>query len=961
MNLITIAKNSLDPESWVEYETEDIRALLRQEFNGVWPPTARLYHGPVAEINDITPSSESDVERLAELEGEFFVMVYPGEFISGIVLIIAAIVAAVVAIALLKPPTPTLRNTQTSSANNELSDRVNKPRVGGRIPDIYGTVRSTPDLMAQPYKIFENNQEVEICNGVIGVGYYDIYDIKDDTTLFSNIPGASLEIYAPFNSANSGPIQQSIGLPINTPVLNTARLTSVNGQVLRAPNDQKLVGLNNIRFAAPNQVIEIADGGFDFTEKFAPGDNLKIENAFQYQDSDTNSQMVYVGFEYFEYAYDGTTPPAEYYTGQKIALVSALFSTVNEDGVVTNVYDLSGIYIVSAVSLVNKNIGTDESPVYATYAKIELNGAHLINPQWNLVVPNQTGTIVIVKYNGDLVYDLSGTYVILSVSEGAITLNSPGTVNPAWNTLTTTDYLSPTLSTTGDKWIGPFILDSVKVDRIFANYVATNGLYKDDGSNQNAISVQVELEVTPIDNSGTAIGAAQVFQTTLVGSSVLRNTRASTLQAMPTGSTKYSIRSRRITLADLDFKGTVVDEVRWRDAYAVNNISVTNFGNVTSFQSKNYATDGALAIKDRKINMLVTRKLPRRISGSTFTTELYATNQADEILSFVCLDSKIGNRSKSEIDFDSIYGQIQSVRDYFGTSLASEFCYTFDTTNLSFEEIVKTIADSVFCVAYRIGSILKLSFEKETEDSLLIWNHRNKIPGTETRTVGFGRRNKKDGVEYQYIDPEDDALVTLYIPPDRSALNPETVESVGIRNGLQAHMQAYRVWNKIKYQNITTEFTATEEADLLVRNDRILIADNTRPDTQDGDVIEQIGTLLLLSQPVDLTKYSSYSIFLQLDDLSVDAIPISAGPTEMHVVLSRAPARPLVVEDESYAKTTYIIVGDQETREQAFLLSEKDPESSTTCKIKAINYDSRYYQNDSDYINGIIDSNGTII
>jgi hypothetical protein len=150
-------------------------------------------------------------------------------------------------------------------------------------------------------------------------------------------------------------------------------------------------------------------------------------------------------------------------------------------------------------------------------------------------------------------------------------------------------------------------------------------------------------------------------------------------------------------------------------------------------------------------------------------SSLAATNAADDILVAVSTDPHIGNRPLSELDVDNIYGTVDEVRDYFGHPRAAEFCYTFDADNLSFEETAQTIANAAFCVAYRRGNIIKLNFEKATEDSTLLFNHRNKLPGSEIRTVRFGNLNNYDGVSLSYVSPEDDAIVTYYLPENRSA------------------------------------------------------------------------------------------------------------------------------------------------------------------------------------------------
>lgn len=961
MKIVTLALNPLEPETWTNHEVADIREFLMEEFEE-WPSTARIYHKQVSSATDVTPSSELEVERLGELEGPFYVIVYPAEPITIIYAIVAILVVAVVVMAQQTPPTPTLRNTQQQSPNNELSERSNKPRPNARIPDIYGTVRSTPDLLAVPYKIFVNNEEVEYSYMCIGRGYYEVpeLEVRDDTTRALDIAGTSVEVYSPFTSPNSGDEPQlRIGTAINTPVLNVVRSNAVNGQVMRAPNDQFLRGSNNIRFSAPN---EIQTSAFDFTDKFAAGDSLTVSGAAEYDSYATETRTITANATSFRFDIASSTLPPLYQAGKECVLTGALFSATDADGFWTTSYDLSGIYEIASVALESAVITPEfGSPYTQYYCRVNLVSPASINPKWSEAANLATSAGIRIP-NGAEIYNLSGVYIILSVSDTVITLSNPSAVNPAWLDITTTNYISPTLSTTGAKWVGPFVLDKTDLSQVFSNFVALNGLYKDDGKNQQRFDVVCEVELTPIDASGNQIAAIETFQVTVEGSATYRSTRAATLKAIPTFNGRCKVRARRVTPSDLAFEGSVVDEVKWRDVYSVSPVVETDFGNVTTVQSVTYATAGALALKERKLNMLVTRQIPLRVSGSTFTTdEVYSTNDAAEIISAICLDKYIGNRQAAEIDFDSIYDSIAEVKNYFGSDKAAEFCYTFDSDNLSFEETMKSIADAVFCTAYRRGNIIKISFEKETEDSTLLFNHRNKLPGSETRTIRFGNQEDFDGVSYQYIDPEDDAQVTFYIPEDRSAVNAKEVESLGVRNKLQAYFHAWRMWNKIRFQNVITEFTATQEADLLVNNDRILVADNTRPDTQDGEVISQNVLELKLSQRADFSKYAEYTLFLQLYDGTLDAIPVTPGSSADKVVLNRAPRLPLALDDDLYARTTFILVGNSEPRENAFLVSEKDSQSNFTSVVRAVNYDARYYANDKDFSTGVINENGEYV
>lgn len=1079
MKKIILALNPLEPESWTTHEVHDVRDFLMEQFNE-WPSTARIYHEQVSSSHDVTPSCEADIQRLGELEGQFYVIVYPGEPTTIIYAIVAiVVVAAVVMAAQANVPTSALRNTQNQSANNELSERSNKPRPLARIPDIFGTVRSTPDLLAVPYKIFQDHEEVEYAYMCIGRGAYDVSDVRDDTTLALDIAGTSVEVYAPNTSPNSGHAPQlRVGQAINTPILNVTRSNAVNGQVLRPPNDQSIVGASNIYFANPN---EIRTSAFDFTDKFSAGDVLTIARSAVYQAyiNQTKTLQAYSDGS-FRFSIPNTTLPAEYAAGVECQLTGATFSITDSDGFWSSTSDLSGIYTIQSTNLV-----TVTDPEYGTttyFCRVVLSSPASVNPNWNSVPNGASASVGIRLSSGAELYNLNGTYDVLSVADDTIRLSNPAAVNAAWASITTTANLSPILSTTGSKWVGPFVLGDSNATQIFCNFVALNGLYKDDGRNQVRMDVTLELEATPINADGSPRGSVQTFQATVEGSATYMSTRAVTLKAAPSLVGRWSVRARRVTPSDLAYEGSVVDEVKWRDVYSVAPVAETHFGNVTTVQSVTYATAGALALKERKLNMLVTRKIPVRpwaryemsiagegwqayngatlaqqadaiqvsgaatpfgvmipfydvVAGGTitvsytiesassapieigfydpaawragpavvtpgtgsvtlqitssssiakllfvrhanttpfvvknvsvrskyFTALTYGTNSADHIFASICTDQHIGNRPTRELDLDAVYDAMADVREYFGHEVAGEFSYTFDSDNLSFEETAQSIANAVFCTAFRRGNIIKLSFEKQTEDSTLLFNHRNKLPGSETRTVRFGNQNNFDGVSFQYVDPEDDALVTYYIPEDRSAINPREIESLGVRSKLQAYFHAWRAWNKIRFQNVITEFQATQEADLMVPQDRILVADNTRTQTQDGEVLEQNVLELKLSQPVVMQAGVDYTAFMQHIDGTVESIPATIGRTNRHIILSRAPRLPLAVEDGLYARSTYILVGDNEPRENAFLAVEKSHQSNFTSTVRAVNYDDRYYSSDKDYINGFVNENGETI
>jgi hypothetical protein len=285
LKTVYVMLDPLKPELPEAVQVEDVCAYLTT----LWPrfpDNGHIYHKLIALDHEVTPHCEEDITRLQELEGPFFVVVYPG-FNVVVAFIVAVVVAAATYFLTPRPPLPqevppaAARNQQAPSPNNELSQRENRPRINGRIPDIYGQVRSVPDLIAGTYSVFENNRELEYAYMCIGRGQFDIDDIRDGQTLISNIPGSTVEVYGPFTSPNSGDAPQlRIGNAIGSRVLNTKRSNSVNGQVLRPPNNATIVGNNNIVFVYPNLIrYNTIIGVTPFASQFAPGDELEITGA----------------------------------------------------------------------------------------------------------------------------------------------------------------------------------------------------------------------------------------------------------------------------------------------------------------------------------------------------------------------------------------------------------------------------------------------------------------------------------------------------------------------------------------------------------------------------------------------------------------------------------------------------------------------------------------------------------
>lgn len=844
---IIYKQDPLSEEKTVEY-AHTIGQWLTSKYESM-PEHVRIFHtssnmdhAEISFANEVTPKNAHDLKQLDFLPGTFIVIENP----KGMPALIAAIVSIVLSVAVaFLMPAPSIaqtnqNNNQSSSANNELSNRENKMRVNGRITDNYGAGWNTPDLIAVPFKVYENNVEVEHIVGCIGRGHYQINGAYDGETNIVDIAGASVEVFRPGVDIVSGQPYFSIGTEITTPPLSVQHQNSVNGQILRPADTQSLEGTNYLHFAYPNEILRAAANNTDLTTKFVSNDRVEITNA--------------------SFTYNGQT------------------------------------------------------------------------------------------------YDLNGTYSVLSVADDRMTLSNPAAVNPNWLKLKElsnqqTGTLSPKLSSIGEKWIGPFILDNIERSRVIFNFVASNGLYTvSAGGNQAAVNVTIEVEVTPVNESGAAIGNPMLKQIILKGSAKSRQTIGATLD-MVTFQGRCSVRARRLTPTPA--VESVVDEVKWQALYGAFPLQSTMYEHETVFRARTYATTGALSVKSRKINFDLQRMLPTYKNGA-MTTELFPTSSFADALVSMALDDKIGRRTIDEIDIENIYRTYNDIVDYFGTPLAAEFCTTIDDTNLSFEELVTNLCDAVFCTAYRQNNKLKIYFERPTDNSVLLFNFRNIIPDSYKHDLTFGVMDDYDGLIYEYTDPSDDSRINIYLP-DKGAKNPKEVKSVGVRNKWQAHFNAYRLWNKLRFQRKSITFDAAPESELLVLRDRIAVADYRNGIHQSGEVVQQEGLILTLSHEVDFIAGKSYVVYLQMGDGSVDLIPITAGSAKNKVVLGRLPNGALKLSPDDFVNTIYTVVNDDTKGSLPYLVAKKDPVDQFSNTITAVNYDVRYYLNDKDFIDVPVD------
>ncbi len=863
---LVVIRDIFNPQNNIEtYTGCDIEQLLKQALGGNGlSENVRLYHGDIAK--DITPKTPQDVDKVMRLNGRIYAVVKPMGLSVLAVTLLSVAVSVAVAFLMPVPTIPNQSSSQAPSPNNALAARTNKQRLGGRIPDIFGTVYSVPDLLAPTYSVYIDSREIEYSYMCVGRGKHYVSQALDDTTPIKYISGSSVLVYDAETTLEDEPAfvfgEQFSPTEAEFARFAAKRYTSVNGQDLPYPDDYDILPLT---FRAPN-IIETSDE-LSLTRRYSVGDTITIEGAND--------------------------------------LASGKNLTRLEDD------------------------GVTETPIN---------------------------------------YNTSGTYQIVSMTSNTITVNADFD-----ELITNDDYTveeSITISeNTETLWQGYYYTNNKDHNGAYINLVALNGIYATNSEGKpypRTIDIAIESEI--VDANGNAVAGTLNSQQVSIKSPSeypgqdsteenIRRTAALTIEIENpnfTAGNQLRFRIARSTKRLSKKGGQVVQDVKIKDFYSYRVMTASDYpSGVTTVYTKTRATEGALALKERKLRLLVQRYVTDATSGLP-----KLSNRADDILRHIATDPKIGNLQLSQVDIAQIKTEIDAQIAYFGTDKCSEFCGTFDDNNLSAEETMQIVAKAVFSQAKRQGNKIMLDFERKVPASVAVFNSHNILPDTFTAPQSLGIANDYDGVKVEYTDTVDDAVITMSYPND-AIVNPHEDKLIGVRNEVQAHTHMMRMYNKDRHAYKSCEFIAGDESNIVVRTNRITVADQLRADVQQGSVdsIETIGGDIVLhtTDPVSIEQSGSYTMFIQTINNGVEAIAVTARD-DYSVKLARLPSGEISGTDK-VVQAVYQIVSETDDDRDAYLVAQKDPSDGMTNKLLCTNYDDRYYQNDSDFIDGLITVN----
>lgn len=972
---VVLALNPLDRSTWETYQGDFLEILTKEiapRLGGSFPSSGRIYHNSIDKEHDVTPATAEDIQHLEKLKGVVYVVVWPAA--AAIAVQVGLIVVTSIVKYVLSTHGPDreikAKRSNLGSPNNLPGQRQNTDRILQRIPDIYGIVKCTPDLIQYPYISYENNFQVETVAAVIGRGEYLVFDTQvfDGTTLVKNMPGSSLAIYPPHEVPLYGTPQLQIGPDIDQPLYNVVPVREVVGDQLLAPNNTFIFGEDD--------------------EPYEGKDLDDPANTFPYESTLFEYPSAGVGKITFSSANSGRTKSSgnAYFTdrlgiGDKFGLFWMGTPPIGVD------LTYRGAVSVDSVDLVLGAGGDANIP-----------DLHLLPD-----TSDDDNYEVTAVVSGGFTVEYTITVPASKQAEWAkIAAFNPAGVGgdaPAG-----TMYNRSCCVYVLNYRLGPFFCNDPTMEQVHLNFIAEKGLWVDDGTRQRAYGapkvpitapggIQLIIELTPADENGTASGAKEIHDVFMVGSRTKRDFIGQTVVITPSftgrflvavyrntpqywrttprsyyesrdGRTEENWREGPINISvdtpaylptpKAVMLASFADEIKWTHCYGMSEPKyypfvdpVDDFGNVTIVHSKTAQVKFAGTSKEvvKNLNMIVNR-IGFTWNGSAFTDTGSIVLNGRDVAFNVIKDQYLGAiGDDDQIDTDSIVNAFAEVGDAFGDPEATNFSHTFDSEQTSLEDFLAAIGDSCFVNFYRQGDVIKAVADVSRVNSTLLFNHRNKLPGSETRGIEFGTEEEFDGVEVEYSDNNDNQIKAYVAPlgilPPRNA---QKVRVAGVRTKGKAAMQAWRMAYRLLHQKMTTEFDACEEAALALVTDKVLVADETKTDVQDGYITRIDGLTVYTSQEVNVGgSGQTFTLFIQDVDGSTQAIPVVTEDTAHSLILDGAPSATLVIDEDAGIFPRYFLVRDQDTVSSTFQIKQTQYKNRGVYSVTATNYTEAYY------------------
>lgn len=541
----------------------------------------------------------------------------------------------------------------------------------------------------------------------------------------------------------------------------------------------------------------------------------------------------------------------------------------------------------------------------------------------------QSGTTITVKAANHNLYIGSEVYINFT-SGTAVDGNYTVTSTPEADTFTVTAAGSATITTsnaTVATWIGPFTASGAGSDltiAIAADFAAPRGLYIGTAGVPATLTLSVIAEARTVDESGTVFGS----WFTLIDRtySAATTTPQRNTERVGVAASRYQVRVRRVDLESTD--SLYGHDVIWAGLRAYLP-ETANHGDVTLLAMRMLASNNLSAQASRKVNAIVTRKLP--IWNGTTWSALTATRSIAWAMAYAC--KQVG-LTDAQIDLATLLAL-----DATWTTRGDHFDARFDNF-LSFWEAASKIASAGRSKVYMQAGIVRIARDQSSAIPVQMYSMRNIVKGSFSIDYLMPTVDTADAVDVGYFDSSNWTPRRVRAKfSDSTAARPAKIELFGVTDRTHAWREGMYQAASNRYRRKIIKFQTEMEGFIPSFGDLISIQHDMPAWGQHAEVVATnypgVGVNLTLSEPL-VWGYGTHYIALRKQDGSVDGpYAVTPGATDYEVFVPTS----LLPYIGGAAERTHIAFGVAEAWRQPARVIAIRPRGLTSVEIEAVNED----------------------
>jgi len=497
-----------------------------------------------------------------------------------------------------------------------------------------------------------------------------------------------------------------------------------------------------------------------------------------------------------------------------------------------------------------------------------------------------------------------------------------------------TDISDPTF----EEWTGPFTVNPIGTltNELALDFEFPTGLYfVDGGGSFFNTSVDIEIEWQEIDDLDDPIGPPEtrIVDFTRATPKPVRHT-----EKILVSPGRYRVRCHRDSNSVL--QTTTQDTVFWVGLKARLQ-DIQNYGQLTMIAIKMKATNQLDSVSSKKVNVIVTRKLP--IWNGSLWSEPVATRSIAWAIADIWMTSYGGNRSFRDLDTDGLI-----VLDAIWVAKGDFFDAVFDQQITLWEALTRA-ARVGRAKPVLSGNILTIVRDQLQTVRTAMFVIRNIVKASFSIEYSFDDNRAPDGVRLKYLDNV--TFTEEVVQPNVNATRPKEVTLFGCTEYEQAFREALYVDAAQKFQRRRITFTTELGGHIPMFGDLIAISHHTPRWGVGGEVLAVNGLELTLSEEPDFSSGGPFLILLRRKDGSVEE-PIPCGQVAANapnkVLLESAPSFTILTDFD--LERTYFSFGTDERFTQDAIVEEIVPRGNKKVKITCVNFDPRIHEVDTGVI-----------